>query len=86
MTTLSASFVWPLEIKKEETELKIRSLTIKRWLRTDEVALYLGASKMAVKHMVLRGKLAPTKFCGRLYFNREELDRLIENSGSRRKK
>jgi excisionase family DNA binding protein len=68
-------------IAKDETELKLRSLTFKRWLRTDEVALYLGASKMAIKHMVLRGKIHATKFCGRLYYDREELDRLIQGAG-----
>lgn len=86
MSSLALNNLLPLEIQREELDLKIRSLIIKRWLRTDEVALYLGASKMAVKHMVLRGKLFPTKFCGRLYYSREELDRLIGNSGARRKK
>lgn len=72
------------EIRKEEREAKIRSLTVKRWLRTDEVALYLGASREAVKKMVQRGKLEPKKFCGRNYFHREDIDAQIESSGIRR--
>ena len=72
-----------LEIQQEQVEVKLRSLTVKRWLRTDEVALYLGTTRAAVKKMVLRGRLMPKKFCGRLYFDREELDGQIENSGVR---
>lgn len=85
MRIISPEMLLPLEIKREETELKLRSLIIKKWLRTDEVALYLGTTKMAIKHMYMRGKLSPSKFAGRLYFDREELDRLIGNSGSKRK-
>lgn len=72
------------QIQTEEAEMKLRSLTMRRWLRTDEVALYLGISKMAVKHMVMRGRLAPKKFSGRLYYDRGELDRRIENSGPKK--
>ncbi len=61
-------------------ELKLRSLTIKRWLKTDEVALYLGISKGAVRIMTHRRKLTPRKYCGRNYFHREEIDNLIEST------
>lgn len=72
------------EIRQDELDAKIRSLTVKRWLRTDEVAMYLGTSREAIKKMVLRGKLEPRKFCGRNYFDREDLDGRIENSSVRK--
>lgn len=58
------------EIELESAEAKIRSLTVKRWLRTGELALYLGTSRDAVK-----------KLFGRLYFDRVYIDSLIEDSG-----
>lgn len=68
------------EIQMDQAEAKLRSLKIKRWLKTDEVALYLGSSREAVKKLYQRGRISANKFCGRLYFDREQLDRLIENS------
>lgn len=68
------------EIELDLAEAKLRSLKIKRWLKTDEVALYLGSSREAVKKLYQRGNLSANKFCGRLYFDREKLDLLIENS------
>lgn len=68
------------EIELDVAESKLRSLKIKRWLKTEEVALYLGSSREAVKKLYQRGRLTANKFCGRLYFDREQLDRLIENS------
>ena len=70
------------EIQLDLAESKIRSLKIKRWLKTDEVALYLGSSREAVKKLYQRGRLSANKFCGRLYFDREQLDLLIENSAT----
>lgn len=64
----------------EIAESKLRSLKIKRWLKIDEVALYLGSTREAVKKSYQRGKISANKFCGRLYFDREQLDLLIENS------
>lgn len=68
------------QLEMDLAEAKLRSLKIKRWLKTDEVALYLGSTREAVKKLYQRGKLSANKFCGRLYFDREQLDRLIENS------
>lgn len=68
------------EILQSELETKLRSLTVKRWLRTDEVALYLGTTKEAIKKMRQRRKLIPQKFEGRLYYDRLVLDGRIENS------
>jgi len=83
MNRISLMEAFP-QIEVENANLKLRSLTLRRWLRTDEVALYLGISKMAVKHMVMRGRLNPKKFSGRLYYDRSELDRRIENSDSKK--
>lgn len=68
------------EIELDLAESKLRSLKLKRWLKTEEVALYLGLSRGAVKKLCQRGRLSANKFCGRLYFDREQLDRLIESS------
>lgn len=68
------------QIELDIAEAKLRSLKIKRWLKTDEVALYLGSTREAVKKLYQRGKISANKFCGRLYFDREQLDLLIENS------
>lgn len=80
MRILDHAIVMPFEIEKEEAELKLRSLTIKRWLRTKEVALYLGTSVGSVKNMVYRGQLKPRKYCGRNYYCRNEIDGLIGSS------
>lgn len=70
------------EIELDLAESKLRSLKIKRWLKTDEVALYLGSTKEAVKKLYQRGRLTANKLSGRLYFDREQIDLLIERSGS----
>ncbi|HRK07543.1 MAG TPA: helix-turn-helix domain-containing protein [Pseudobdellovibrionaceae bacterium] len=69
------------QIAIEQAEAKLRSLTVKRWLRTDEVALYLGTTRASIKKLVMRQRLEPKKLYGRLYFDRHEIDGLIENSG-----
>jgi len=68
------------QIQMDLAESKMRSLKIKRWLKTDEVALYLGSTREAVKKAYQRGRLKANKFCGRLYFDRELVDLLIERS------
>ena len=80
MNSMEQALVLPLEIEKQEGELKLRSLTIKRWLRTNEVALYLGITAGAVRVMAHRGQLSPKKYCGRNYFCRNEIDDLIGTS------
>ena len=85
MNLLDNSAATVLEITDQETQLKLGSLKIKRWLRTDEVALYLGTTVGAVKNMALRGKLRPKKYCRRNYYCREEIDSLIEHSDIERR-
>lgn len=80
MNSMEQALVLPLELVKQEDELKLRSLTIKRWLRTNEVALYLGITVGAVRVMAHRGQLTPNKYCGRNYYCRTEIDDLIGNS------
>ncbi|PIP91231.1 MAG: hypothetical protein COW01_06155 [Bdellovibrionales bacterium CG12_big_fil_rev_8_21_14_0_65_38_15] len=57
------------------------------WLTTNEVAIYLRRltkdgkpSTGAIRNLIYRGKLRARKFCGKLYFKRSEIDRLIETS------
>lgn len=80
MNILDQALALPLEIQRDDAEFKLRSLIIKRWLRTDEVGLYLGITPGAVRVMAHRGQLKPRKYCGRNYFSREEIDGLIEAS------
>lgn len=80
MNILDQTLALPLEIQQDDAEFKLRSLIIKRWLRTDEVGLYLGITPGAVRVMAHRGQLKPRKYCGRNYFSREEIDGLIEAS------
>lgn len=54
-----------------------RRLSGQGWLKTDQVAIYLGTSPNNIRNMVYRLKLFPRKFMGRWYFNREEIDQLI---------
>jgi excisionase family DNA binding protein len=70
------------KIEMDLAESKLRSLKIKRWLKTDEVALYLGSTREAVKKLYQRGKISANKLSGRLYFDREQLDLLLENSAT----
>jgi len=70
------------ETQIDMAEMKIRSLKIKRWLRTNEVALYLGTSEGAIRNMVLRGQLHPKKLFRRNFFDKDAIDKLIEGSFS----
>ena len=70
------------DLEIELFEVKLRSLTLKRWLRTDEVALYLGTTIPSIKKLVLRKRLIPRKRFGRLYFDRNAIDEDFENSKS----
>lgn len=58
-----------------------RSLTNQGWMKTDQVAKYLGTSENNVRNMVYKGQLSARKFGGRLYFKREQIDYAIETEG-----
>jgi excisionase family DNA binding protein len=51
-----------------------------KWMTTNEAAAYLRKSSNAIRTAVCRGHIKARKFKRRLYFNRSELDRLIETS------
>jgi len=67
------------DVQITDADLKLRSLKIKRWLRTNEVALYLGTSQGAIRNMVLRGQLFPKKCFGRNFFDKAGIDQLIDS-------
>lgn len=51
-----------------------------KWLTTKETAVYLRKSVNAIHTLVCRKYLRPRKFANRLYFNKEELDFLLDSS------
>lgn len=51
------------------------------WIKTDQVADYLGTSPNNIRNMIYRGHLFPKKFHGRWYFKKEDIDFIIEGSG-----
>lgn len=67
-----------------KTEERVNFLG-KKWLTTNEAAIYLGSTAGSVRNRVYRGQLTPKKFYGRCLFNKDELDRLIEMSEWRSK-
>ncbi|MBC7457831.1 MAG: helix-turn-helix domain-containing protein [Bdellovibrionaceae bacterium] len=67
------------DVEMTDADLKLRSLKIKRWLRTNEVALYLGTSQGAIRNMVLRGQLKAKKCFGRNFFDKTEIDAQMDS-------
>ncbi|MBC7430001.1 MAG: helix-turn-helix domain-containing protein [Bacteriovorax sp.] len=67
------------DVELTDADLKLRSLKIKRWLRTDEVALYLGTSQGSIRNLVLRGQLKAKKYFGRNYFDKLAIDSLFDS-------
>jgi len=49
----------------------------KKWLTSNEAAIYLGTTSAGIRNQVWRGQLVPYKRLGRLYFERDDLDRQI---------
>lgn len=64
------------------TDLEAGAIEFERltWLDTNDAATYLRKSANAIRILVCRGYLKPRKFRRRLYFLRNELDRLLESS------
>ncbi|MBT3982381.1 MAG: helix-turn-helix domain-containing protein [Bacteriovoracaceae bacterium] len=50
------------------------------WLGTEEAAKYLRKTTNAIRIAVHRGQIKCYKWRRRLYFKRDELDRLLESS------
>jgi hypothetical protein len=86
MTISAQALALPLQTQlgEDAADTKLRSLKFKRWLRTDEVALYLGTTCDGVKNKVYRGQLIRHKYHGRNYYDREEIDRGIETSNNKK--
>ncbi len=54
-------------------------LRFKKWLTTEELAYYLGSSAGSIRNLAWRGQIPFHKKFRRLFFNREEIDGLIES-------
>jgi hypothetical protein len=52
----------------------------KRFFNTKELGQYIGRTPQAVRDLACRRKLPYRKFCGRLMFDKSEIDRLINTS------
>ena len=52
----------------------------KRFLNTKELSHYLGRTQQAIRDLACRRKLPYRKFCGRLMFDKSEIDKLINAS------
>ena len=50
------------------------------WITTEEASEFLRKSTHAVRQMVYKGHVNARKFHGRLYFNKLELNQLIDSS------
>ncbi len=50
------------------------------WITTKEASEFLRKSSHAVRQMVYKGQITARKFHGKLYFNRLELNELIDSS------
>ena len=50
------------------------------WITTEEASEFLRKSSHAVRQMVYKGQITARKFHGKLYFNRLELNELIDSS------
>lgn len=58
-------------------------LETKRLFTVEEAAKYLGRTPYAIRHMIAKGILPVVRRDGRVYLDREDLDRWIEMRKSR---
>jgi excisionase family DNA binding protein len=58
-------------------------LETKRLFGVEEAAKYLGRTPYAIRHMIANGSLPVVRRDGRVYLDRQDLDRWIEMSKSR---
>ena len=52
----------------------------RRYFTVREIGQYLGRSEQAIRDLACRRKLPYRKFCGRLMFDKGEIDRVIDVS------
>ena len=71
-----------MDIVRGATDLEQTMVGFDRlvWLDSKEAAFYLRKTLNALRIMVYRGYIRPSRFRRRLYFRKVELDRLLESS------
>ena len=52
----------------------------RKWLRTTEIAEYLGISLSQVHNLKNEGVLPYTKLAGTIFFNKEEIDSILKQN------
>ena len=58
----------------------IKNNTTRKWLRTNEAAAYLGISITQIHVLKNKGILPFTKLGGSLYFDKEDIDMILETN------
>lgn len=66
-----------MTMSRVESQGVVAVLERQGWLRTSDVAEYLGTSPNNIRNMIYRKYLKPRRFAGRWYFSKSEIDRLI---------
>jgi hypothetical protein len=64
----------------ERVAAKVREIPLKRVMNVEEAAQYLGITVDALRHKVYCSKVPTVKIDSRMFFDRFDLDKLIENS------
>lgn len=57
----------------------MKNLDRRRWLNAREMAIYLGTTVNSIRALAQREKIVAYKPFGKLLFDREEVDRMIES-------
>ncbi len=65
---------------KTSSEDEVKLFDNLTWFRSEDAAKYLRTSVGQIRNMVYRGQLKARKFHNRLYFNRRELNALLDAS------
>lgn len=70
-------------IERLEQELTIEADLKRRWLRTSEVAQYLGLSESQINTLKAKGRLSCRKLGGTNYYDKREIDnQLIQENNN----
>ncbi len=76
--------ILPSQTIHKETQEHVKSQAKNLWI--DEAIVYIGLDRTGIKRpdkaihrLINKGALHPRKISGRLSFDREELDRMLEN-------
>lgn len=72
------------EIASLETRIafleRLVKISFKRWLTTEEAAIYMGCKERTIRHYIKVSKLSARKPLHKLYVDRLEIDELINDS------